>query len=389
MRALAIAVLAVLLSSSGARADPPAPRDFAAEIRAVYAVAACGEPPPAGFDKKLVAAHCAELQRAVSQWKTNWFAKARPWLAAKVDQYPRTVVYPFGGGDLVTMLSVYPDATEYTSMSLEGIGDPRPLGKLPAARLGADLGKLRKMLAANLNWAWNTTVQLSIDSSESGAGVPGILTIALVALGAHGYEPVEARYFTLDGGVPRYLTDDMIEGFDKGQPRTPKRKQPNAVQQGLFNNIEIVFRKRGEPSAPKKIFRHIAGDLSDKGLADDAAPIKYLEKRPEFAALTKAASYLLWKPEFSTLRATLLAKMKIMVSDDTGIPPRFAKPAGFTQTMYGTYSGAFFSWARTGVRGEVEKELIAAWKNPAEKTLPFRFGYYDSRRVPHLMITKK
>jgi hypothetical protein len=382
MRALAI--VAWLTSTVAA-----APRDFTPETRAVYAVAACGEPAPKEFDTRMVAAHCAELTKAVAQWRKNWFDKAKPWLAAKVDKYPKTVVYPFGGGDLVTLLSVYPDATEYTSLSLEGIGDPRPVGTLGTAKLTVDLGKLRKMLAANLNWAWNTTVQLSIDSSGSGAGVPGILTIALVALDAHGYEPVEARYFTLaaDGSLG-YLTDEELAAWDKAQGKL-KRKRPNDVQQGLFNNIEITFRKKGDASAPKKTFRHIAADLSDKGLAANPAALAYLTKRGDLAAMTKAASYLLWKPEFEKVRTALLSKMKIMVSDDTGVPPRYAKPAGFTQTFYGTYAGAFFDWAREGLRGEVAKELVAAWKDPVEKTIPFRFGYYDSRRVAHLMITKK
>jgi len=377
-----LAIVALLAGTASA-----APRDFTAETRAVYAVAACGESPPVGFDKRLVAAHCAELTKAVAQWKKNWFAKAQPWLAAKVDKYPKTVVYPFGGGDLVTMLSVYPDATEYTSLSLEGIGDPRPLAKLAKAKLAVDLGKLRKMLAANLNWAWNTTIQLSIDSSESGSGVPGILTIALVALDAHGYEPASARYFELAAdGVPSYLTTELVDSWDKSAPKAqPRRKQTHALQQGLFNNIEIVFRKKGDASAPKKTFRHIAADLSDAGLAENGAALAYLGKRGDFAALTKAASYLLWKPEFDKVRTALLAKMTIMVSDDTGIPPRYAKPAGFTQTFYGSYTGAFFAWAR----GEVEKEMIAAWRSPAEKAVPFRFGYYDNRRTPHLMITKK
>lgn len=364
------------------------PRDFTAEAKAVHGVAACGEPAPASYDKRVVAAHCAELGKAVALWRKNWFTKASPWLGKLLEKgYPKTVVYPFGGGDVVTMLAVYPDATDYTSLSLEGIGDPRPLAKLDRAKLEAGLGKLRKMLAANLNWAWNTTIQLSIDSSESGAGIPGILTIALVALDAHGYEPISARYFELSAdGSLKYLTDEAVDAFDKAQPKTqPKRKQTHALQQGVFNNIEIVFRKKGDTAAPTKTFRHIAADLSDAGLAADGAALAYLKAKPELAAMTKAASYLLWKPEFDKLRSLLLAKMRVMVSDDTGIPPRYAKPAGFTQTMYGTYSGAFFAWAR----GEVEKEMIEAWKNPAEKTLPFRFGYYDNRRTPHLMITKK
>jgi hypothetical protein len=157
------------------------------------------------------------------------------------------------------MLAVFPDATSTPPLSLEGIGDPRPLAELagkPPAR--ANLGKLRTGLAENLGWAWNTTIQLSIDSSETGTGIPGILAIALVALDAHGYEPLETRYFELgtDGSL-QYLTQERVETWDAEQARElkGKRKRTHELQQGLFNNIEIVFRKKGDASAPKKIFR--------------------------------------------------------------------------------------------------------------------------------------
>src|SRR5207237_1222989 len=162
---------------------------------------------------------------------------------------------PFGGGDLVTMLAVYPDATEYSSLSLEGIGDPRPLGKLDKARLGSNLGKLRTSLAANLNWAWNTTIQLSDYSSETGAAIPGILTFALVALDVHGYEPIAARYFRIsaDGSLD-YVTTEQVDQWDADQKAAKaKRKPTNSVQAGLFSNVEITFRKKGDPKAPSKV----------------------------------------------------------------------------------------------------------------------------------------
>jgi hypothetical protein len=212
------------------------------------------------------------------------------------------------------------------------------------------------------------------------------LTIVLVALDAHGYEPIEARYFQLGAdGNPSYVTQEMVDRWDAEHAKAqPKRKQTHALQEGLFNNIEIVFRKKGEPKAPKKTFRHIAADLSDAGLTTDGAALAYLGKRSELAAITKAASYLLWKPEFDKLRSLLLAKMKVMISDDTGIPPRYAKPAGFKQQVFGAYTGAFFKWAR----GDVEKEMIELWKGSPDK-LPFRFGYYDGKRTPHLLVTRR
>jgi hypothetical protein len=296
------------------------------------------------------------------------------------------VVYPFGGGDLATMLAVYPDATEYTTLSLEGMGDPRPILALGggkggekwrrADKLAAGLAKLRRMLAANLNWAWNTTNQLSIDSSETGVGIPGILGIALVAL----------EEFAPDGKVT-YLTPERVEAWDTEHAavKRVKYKTNQVVQEGMFNDIEIAFRKQGDPKAPRKIFRHIAADLSDVGFDANRSALAYLDARRDFAAMTKAASYLLWNPEFEKLRNVLLARMKLMISDDTGIPPRYAKPAGFTQKVWGTYAGAFFKFPDK----EVEKEMVQYWEATTNPPMPFRFGYYDKRRRPHLLMTYK
>jgi len=376
-----------------ARADA-APRDFTSEARTVYAVAACGEPAPAPHDRKVIAAHCKELAKTVGLWRSKWFAKASPFFGKLLEKgYPSTVVYPFGGGDVVTMLAVYPDATDYTSMSLEGIGDPRPIGELGGKakpRLAGELGKLRKLLVGNLGWAWNTTIQLSIESSESGAGIPNILAIAMVALEAHGYEPLEARYFDLNAdGSLTYLTQERIDAWDADPANLvtarAKRKKTHDLQHGIFNNIEIVFRKQGDASAPKKTFRHIAADLSDAGVEKHAGAIAYIDRKKSLAAMTKAASYLLWDADFDKLRTMLLARMKLMVSDDTGIPPRHARPAGFTQVVFGTYLGAFFKFADD----DVEKEMVELWRGAAEKTLGFPFGYYDNRRNSHVMFTYK
>jgi hypothetical protein len=396
------ALAAVLLAAAAAPAAA-APRDFIAEVRALFAVAACGDAPPAGYDAAAVGAHCKELGKPVASWKKQWRDLAAPFFRELLaGKYPQTIVYPFGGGDLSTLLVVYPDATEYTTLSLEGMGDPRPITALGACgtacapgapgakdaaararRLAGELTKMRQLVGPNLGWAWNTTIQLSIDSSETGLGLPGILTLTLVALEANGYEPLEARYFALDaGGALRYLEQADLDAWDASTAaaRPGKRKATNAVQEGAFNNIELVFRKKGDPAAPKKTFRHITGDLSDAGLAKDGAPLAHLAQKRDIAAMTKAASYLLWRPDFGKLRGYLLGSMKHMISDDTGIPPRHAKPAGFTSDVWGTYTGPFFAWAR----GPVADEMVQLFRGN-KRAMPFRFGYYDAAKRPILM----
>ncbi|MCX5745109.1 MAG: hypothetical protein NT062_21700 [Proteobacteria bacterium] len=374
-------VLVWLLFASVADA---APRDFTAEARAVYAVVACGEAPPPTHDGKTIAAHCGALAKITAPWQAKWRAKAAPFFATLLGKRTNAVVYPFGGGDLASALVVYPDATDYTTLSLEGMGDPRPIARMTSVKvLAPALSKLRTMLAANLGWAWNTTSQLSIDSSETGAGLPGILAVAMVALAANGYEPLVVRYFRLGpGGAITYVDDVELAAWDGRPSRRTGHKADQALQVGLFNDVEITFRRKDDATAPAKTFRHIAADLSDHG---DQATFDFLDAKRDVVAMTKAASYLLWKPEFSKLRGILLARMVAMVSDDTGIPPRFAKPAGFTQDVWGTYAGAFFAWADDAT----EHELVAYWKANTKGSLPFRFGYYDRKRTSHLMFTHK
>jgi hypothetical protein len=393
------AVCLLILAAAVAPAAA-APRDFTAETRALFAVAACGDAPPAGYDAAAVSAHCKELAKSTAAWKKNWRDPAAPFFRELLaGKYPQAIVYPFGGGDLSTLLVVYPDATEYTTLSLEGMGDPRPIAALGgpagkdagarARRLTGELAKIRQLVGPNLGWAWNTTIQLSIDSSETGLGLPGILTLALVALEANGYEPLEVRFFELgEKGAIRYLEQADVDAWDAATAaaaaRPGQRKATNAVQQGSFNDVEIVFRKQGDPAAPRKTFRHITGDLSDAGLATQSAPLDHLAQKRDIAAMTKAASYLLWKPEFGKIRDYLLGSMKHMISDDTGIPPRYAKPAGFTSDVWGTYTGPFFEWAR----GPVANEMIQLFRGN-RRPQPFRFGYYDAAKRPILMHVHK
>src|SRR5262249_21202889 len=55
------------------------PRDFTADVRTLYAVGACGDAAPAGYEASVVAAHCRALDATVRTWKANWRDKAVPF----------------------------------------------------------------------------------------------------------------------------------------------------------------------------------------------------------------------------------------------------------------------------------------------------------------------
>src|SRR5215475_950179 len=112
---------------AGPETDAPA-RDFAEEARILFRVAACGsnDPLPDGLDAKVVKAHCDEILPKIAAYKQRYVGVAKPFLTGLLPPgLPDKVVYPFGGGDLVTALTTYPDAREITTVSLELAGDPR------------------------------------------------------------------------------------------------------------------------------------------------------------------------------------------------------------------------------------------------------------------------
>ena len=84
----------------------------------------------------LIEAHCKVLKKAQDDYKAGWMAKADAFFATTVPKsVPKTVVYPFAGGDLSTALTVYPDADEITTLSLEPAGDPLDLARLSEKEL--------------------------------------------------------------------------------------------------------------------------------------------------------------------------------------------------------------------------------------------------------------
>src|SRR6185503_4610226 len=246
---LALAAAAAILACG---AD--AARDFTPEVLALYRVCG-GDSAPAEFETKAGGEHRKELDEAIRRWQDEFLAKARPWFADLFESgYPATVVYPFGGGDLLSLLAVYPDASEYTTLSLEGMGDPRPVLDLEldefrdAAEAGTALSKMladvRGVLVEQLERHWNTTIQLSSESGKSGTGaLPGVLAMTLVALEAHDCEPVSARFFTLSSdGTLHYLTQADVDAADRVGPPPPKSNE-KVLQVGAFNDVEITFRK--------------------------------------------------------------------------------------------------------------------------------------------------
>lgn len=361
----------------------------------IFRLAACGgaastagvdpspSPVPAAFDAPMVDAHCKDLAQLYVDYKKNWMDVAMPFLGKLVPKdSPKTVVYPFGGGDLMGAIATYPDATEYTTISLEIAADVRKVDAAPKAMLKAELGRYRMVLGKYFDKAHSRTDNLDLGTKSV---LPGEVVFDLVALVLHGYEPLAVRYFRFDqDGAPKYVSEDDIAAADKAVK--DKKKQQADVDNDVFRNLEILFRKKGDAGAPVKTLRHVAMNLDDNHMKADGRLLKHLESKGKIAAMTKAASHLLWSDDFSVIRNYLATHTDWMISDSTGFTPAFAKKAGFVQDTYGTFTWPEPFGAVDPKNADDVRKLFLA--NP-HTDVSFRYGYPDKDSHGHIVVTRK
>jgi hypothetical protein len=210
----------------------------------------------------------------------------------------------------------------------------------------------------------------------------------LLGLVAGGYEPVSMRYFTIeDSGELHYLDQAEIDNLDKQakahRPKSLKHDWQSPNFSEAFANVEIQYKKPGDTVV--RTHRHIGWNLSDDYMTKHQALLKHLEPKGKVTMLVKGGSYLLWSPNFAVIRGYMLEHLAWMLSDSTGIPPTYAKPAGMEQITYGYYHGAFLEGPRGNRHDQAFRELWA--RNPPRK-LPFRFGYVDMDGAAHLVVTR-
>lgn len=379
----AVAVAGLLAATPAASAAEDG-ADFISDARLFYRVVACGgtDPLPATIDAATVAAHCAEMARRYQHYNEKYVTPARAFFAPlRPAAVPATVVYPFGGGDLGSALVTFPDAREITTISLEHAGDPTRLARLDKKQLRAALAAYREA-SEGLLALYDSTSE-NMRKLERG-GIPGQLSFHITGMAALGFEPVSLKFVTLDpGGKVHYLTAAEIDALAGKKARKVKGGWVDTDFSEAFSHMELTFRKAGDPRAPLIVHRHFAANLANA--AFKGSPLHdHLIAKGKFAAMTKAASYLLWLDGFSEIRDLLLASMVWMASDSTGVPPRFAKKAGFIQITYGTFTGPFLEEADKPT-GEAMAKL---WASQPHRKLSFRYGYPDVDVHPHLMITR-
>ncbi len=378
---------ALLLSTLLGAAEADAPAEFIDDVKVIFNVVTCqGGALPETMDAKAVESYCSKQKPHLARFTEHWGTGGKTFLASlRPAVLPPELVYPFGGGDMMMALNSFPDAKVITTMSLELAGDPRRFKLVKeAAVLKASLQGL--LMTSNTTLLSNDSKSVNLSSIQRGE-LPGQLSMHLIGFALHSMEPVSVRFFRVepDGALHYYLQAevDALEGTKAGKLKA-EWKSPDFSP--AFANVEVQFVPMGQPNAPRRVHRHIAADLSNAGFAKNPGLLKHLEAKGHVAAMTKAASYLLWNSSFSVIRDYLSSHLDFMFSDSTGLLPKFVKKAGLVMETYGSFKQSFLVTAEAS-QEELRKEYTAQPK----RKLPMRFGYPDGspEKRSHLQVVRR
>ena len=362
-------------------ASPPPGADFVEDALLMLRVVACaGDHAVPEAWAKVVAAHCKDMDERLADFRARYIDKAEPFLAPlRPAGLPTSVVYPFGGGDLVSALITYPDALEITTVSLEHAGDPTRLRGLSSKELKKHLGRFREAVRGLL--ANHDSASANMQKLERGP-IPGQLSFFLVAAAAMGYLPASLRFFRVEAdGALHYFEQAEIDEQGGTRARKKKGSWVDTDYSVAYTNVELTL---DNPTTGRAVVhRHMAANLENAAFAGSGLE-QHLQQKGTVVAMTKAASYLLWSDNFSGIRDYLVANATFMVSDSTGIPSAIASKAGLEQTTYGRFSGPFLE-ASERIAGAFRK----LWKAQPYRKLPFRYGYPDAAGKVHLLITQR
>ena len=253
-----------------------------------------------------------------------------------------TVLYPFGGPDLLYVNSIFPQARTYALMGLEPVGEVPALASMPPDQMLAALAAFRQATSTHLGAGYFITKDMRSELERGTLrGVTPILLSTVALIGGH----VESVSGISAGGYP-------------------------GVQLGFADGAGM-----------RHTAYYVAGDLSNSGFKSGYR--QWLAGLAGNVTYFKAASYLLSDNRFSQAREFFLSQSRVILQDDSGIPFRYFAQ-GWSLRFYGDYERPIAAFA-----GHYQDDLRQAYASNPTSPLGFGSGYQLNQGQGNLLLAIK
>jgi hypothetical protein len=279
-------------------------------------------------------------------WRTGRLRSnfMRTWSASELAPLTGggTVLYPFGGPDLLYVNAMFPNARSYVLMGLEPVGDVPALETLPPDEALASLATFRQMMNAELLTGYFITKDMRSDLQRGNV---------------RGVTPILLGTVALAGGQV-----DSVSGISAGG-------KPG---------VEVGFR---DADGARHRVIYVSGDLSNGGF--NGGYRQWLAGLGGNVTYFKAASYLMHDDGFSQARDFFLTQSRVIVQDDSGIPFRYFAQ-GWSLRFYGSYNRPIELFAK-----HQQEDLRQAFAANPTGPLNFGTGYDVNQWAGNLLIAIK
>jgi hypothetical protein len=252
---------------------------------------------------------------SLSAWtnlKRQYLDRIDVWRNRNLADLPshETAFYPFGGPDAANLLAFFPDSRDYIMVGLE------PVGCIPSnisAYTPDYFTELRHSLNSVVSLGFFKTDDMRKDVTQS--DLNGVLPLLLYLVSRSGYT----------------VADVTPIGISSAGSAVPSAGLTNMAASGVA--IQFNDARHGT-----RTLRYFSLNLENSRLKRNAAAATFLKNLPDTVTLTKAASYLMHKAYFSTIRGTILSKSRLVVEEDSGIPYHYFEPATWDVRLFGVYA---------------------------------------------------
>jgi hypothetical protein len=321
-----------------------------------------GEGPLAAVEASPVGQdHARKIRGLWRQHERARLEKVRLWAKEHLTEpgpAPRTLFYPFAGPDGLYPLAFFPSASRYVLVGLEPVGAVPDLASRPEEALAQDLSEMEKYVRPILQISFFRTNEMKKDLAEE-----GVLPILMVFLAGTGHEILDVGFVAAGPG-------GSVETVPAGKETAAR-------------GARILFRTEGETET-RELF-YFSQDLSDTGLKKRPELTAWLASLGEPATFLKAASYLMYKPAFSTVRGVILDHSSLVLQDDSGIPYRFFEKDRWQTSLFGSYRKPIHLFEERS-----QPDLVEAYAGPPPaEPLPFGIGYRHQEKDSNLMLARR
>jgi hypothetical protein len=310
--------------------------------------------------------YAGEMDQIWNRFEQKHLKPMRVWATQELSSSQTvegTVFYPFSGPDVANMLAFFPQAKNYLLIALE------PVGTLPLFEPGKNepfYSGLEQSLSELLQFNFFFTKRMEKDLVTR--ELDGVLPVLLYFLGREQVKVMEVNSWLMqpDGRI----TEKPIIGGEK-------------LNGDGISGVKIVFQRReGDPEQTLYYFRF---NLLNSSWRSNPRFVKFLKGLSPYRTFVKAASYLMFKPQFGDIRQFVLDQSQMVLQTDEGVPLKYFEPEKWDLRFYGKYACPIQLFANC-----FQSDMAGIYRQGQNaKSLPFAIGYHHRLHSSNLMLASR